>query len=168
MRVEPYYDLQDADPYGTESQVSTVIQRPNLIRRRVVILTLSNGARCVDSGGTLTAARTHRAPKTGDSRRISAESLRKRSNMRPPAPKSTPNSPSPTAEEFTTSRWVRSRSTAQRAAEAKAAIHIKSKGINHLESLCDQSTWHWVCYHNRRNVSVGKCSPTPPERRHAT
>src|SRR5579859_139608 len=52
-----------------------------------------------------------------------------------------------TAEEFSTTEWVRCRSGAKDAAQSNPKSQSKSIKLRGLETLCDKNTWHWVCNH---------------------
>ncbi len=67
-------------------------------------------------------------------------------------------------EEFSTFKWVRCRTGAQIATQVNLRCMNKALIISLLEAFCDNNTWHWVCNHNSRIVSVCGCSPSPAER----
>jgi hypothetical protein len=57
-------------------------------------------------------------------------------------------------EEFGTFDWVRFRIGVPKGLSGDSRHIRKAIEYMHLGSMCDGLTWHWVCNHKCRNVSV--------------
>src|SRR5579863_6072656 len=55
------------------------------------------------------------------------------------------------AEEFSTTRWVRSRSGTENSPQVTLSDERNSNKICRMEPSCDHGTWQWVCNHKQRS-----------------
>jgi hypothetical protein len=89
-----------------------------------------------------------------DRRSISTEPICNHTEKHDIVSVNSPDFTSAVAEEFSTILWVRCRSRAQSTDHAEPQSLSKSREIIYVETICDISTWQWVCNHNHRIVPV--------------
>jgi len=168
---------RDASSNLTHPQPSITVQSPYLSPVRIPHLTQTQPPITVPSP-YLSSVRfpylSHTQPLTVilrgapfAPRRTSTAALRDTSARNPCPLESAAKSTGTTAEQFDAQQWVRCRSGSLNTPQSKPECLVKSLQMNALECSCDNSTWHRVCNHNSRVVSVWNCSPSPAERSQA-